>query len=45
MGGYGYAGGMFAPSGLGFRSRDREDEVSRRLHGGKRLCSVHKVKG
>jgi hypothetical protein len=44
MGGYGYAGGMFAPTGLGFRSSDREDEVSRGPHGDRRLRSVHEVK-
>ena len=43
MGGYGYAGGLFAPRGPGFRYRDDED--ARRLHGDRHLRSVHEVKG
>jgi hypothetical protein len=44
MGGYGYAGGLLAPNGLGFRSRDREDDVARRTHGDRHLRSVREVK-
>jgi hypothetical protein len=43
MGGYGYAGGLFAPSGLRFR--DRENEDAHRPHGDRHLRSVHEVKG
>ena len=43
MGGYGYAGGMFAPRG--FRSRDREDEIERRMHGDPHLRSTREVTG
>ena len=45
MGGYGYAGGLFAPSALGFHAREREDEVARRTHGDKHLRSVREVTG
>jgi hypothetical protein len=45
MGGYGFAGGPFVPNGLGFRPRDREDEVARRTHGDRHLRSVREVTG
>jgi hypothetical protein len=45
MGGYGYAGGVFAPAGLGFQPRDREDDVARRARGDKHLRSIREVTG
>jgi hypothetical protein len=45
MGGYGFAGGAFAPSAMGFHARDREDEVESRTRGDRHLRSVREVKG
>jgi len=45
MGGYGYAGGPFTPSGLGFHARDREGEVAHRLHGDRHLRSIQEITG
>jgi len=45
MGGYGYPAGMTTPIGLGFTSRDREDDVEAREGGDRHLRSVHEVTG
>jgi hypothetical protein len=45
MGGYSYAGGPFAPTGLGFLSRDRQDDVARRTHSDSHLRSIREVTG
>ncbi len=45
MGGYGYPAGMTTPIGLGFTSRDREDDVEARTGGDRDLRSVREVTG
>lgn len=45
MGGYGYAGGLFTPHGLGLHPRDRDDEDARRQRADRHLRSVREVTG